>query len=126
MSAAARSSGAVQVRRRGQGWGATRRRRGWRLTRRGRLVIGGMLTAVAAVLILPGLRGAASASGPNSAAEPVIIVVAEGDTVWDLALEHAPEGEDPDVYSALIVEHNDVDAAALRPGDVLALPRPQG
>ncbi|HUH06415.1 MAG TPA: LysM peptidoglycan-binding domain-containing protein [Egibacteraceae bacterium] len=87
-------------------------------------MIGGLLVAVAALLILPGLRGAAAAAGPASAAEPMIIVVAEGDTVWDLAREHVPAGQDPAVYSALIVEHNGVDAAALRPGDVLALPAP--
>ena len=51
------------------------------------------------------------------------VVVAEGDTVWDIAVAHLPEGGNAHAYVAEVLEHNDLDAAALRPGTLLRLPR---
>ena len=73
---------------------------------------------LALVLALP-LRSGAEAAAPIPAAQ---VVVGPGDTVWDLARAHAPEGVDPLVYVAEVVEHNGVPATALVPGMVLELP----
>lgn len=51
------------------------------------------------------------------------VVVAEGDTVWDIAVAYLPEGANTHAYVAQVLEHNDLDAAAVRPGTVLRLPR---
>ena len=51
------------------------------------------------------------------------VVVAEGETVWDIATAYLPEGRNAHAYAAEVLDHNDIDAASLRPGTVLRLPR---
>ena len=53
----------------------------------------------------------------------VTVVVAEGETVWDIAGEHLPAGQRVHAYAAEVLAHNDVDAATVRPGTVLHLPQ---
>lgn len=50
------------------------------------------------------------------------VVVAEDDTIWDLARAHAPSGAHPAVYAREVMELNDVEPQRLRVGEVLWLP----
>jgi hypothetical protein len=59
---------------------------------------------------------------PESA-PPIRAVVAPGDTVWELAAPHVPEGGDLQSYVAEVVLLNRIDPGALEPGSVLDLPR---
>jgi nucleoid-associated protein YgaU len=79
-----------------------------------------LVVAGAAVLGWSGLR-----AQDATAAVPVAVhtvVVAPGDTVWDLARAHAPAGVAVDAYALEIVRVNGVEPAALAPGSVLRLP----
>lgn len=86
----------------------------------------GVLAASVGESGLPGRAGSAGAGqGPHpapSAGETV--VVAPGDTVWDLAQEHRPEGMRAREYVTAILERNDMEPTALRPGTVVRLPSP--
>lgn len=64
--------------------------------------------------------GQAQADSPASA--PVIFVVQRGDTLWDLAREHAPSGVSTLEYAYIVAESNDVRPGHLVPGSVLTLP----
>lgn len=57
-------------------------------------------------------------TGPNIRA-----VVQPGDTIWDIAAPHVPEGTSLQDYVAEVLLLNDVDPAALEPGSVLDLPQ---
>lgn len=51
------------------------------------------------------------------------VVMAENDTLWNLARAHAPPGTHPSVYARAVMEVNDVeDPRRLRAGEVLWLP----
>lgn len=63
---------------------------------------------------------AAPAAAPAS--RPEYLVVAEGDTLWDLVAPHAPAGVDPSVYVARVAAEGDLDPRALVPGTVVRLP----
>lgn len=85
---------------------------------------------VAGLLLALLLAAGVLASGlvQRSQAEPqpaaaVSVVVQPGDTIYDLALLHAPEGVDTLSYAALVARANGVDARRLVPGSVLLLPR---
>jgi hypothetical protein len=60
--------------------------------------------------------------GDVEASSDVVVVVAEGETVWDLVLPYAPAGSDPHEWVALVARHNDVEPRAIRPGEVLRVP----
>ncbi len=92
--------------------------------RRRRLGVATLAVTVVAVATLllgvwPMRSAAATADGGVARVE---IVIAPGDTVWDLAYAHAPAGQSPQAYIASILDVNDVDATALLPGTVLRLP----
>jgi hypothetical protein len=53
-----------------------------------------------------------------------VVVVGPGETVWDVAADYVPEGQNAHAYVARVLELNDVDATAVAPGTVLHLPRP--
>lgn len=72
-------------------------------------------------LLLSWLVGSSVADEPAPA--PVTVVVQSGDTVWELAREHAPAGMSVQDYAMVVVTHNGVSATALRPGSVLELPQ---
>ncbi|MBA2555296.1 MAG: LysM peptidoglycan-binding domain-containing protein [Geodermatophilaceae bacterium] len=53
---------------------------------------------------------------------PASVVVQTGDTLWQIAVEVAP-AEDPAVVVDLLRSANELDGSALRPGQVLVVPR---
>lgn len=112
------------------GAGATAARPGrLRLTRRGRLLLIGLpvLTAAAALmlgaaLMAGGLVNQAQASTEASfGVEAREVVVAPGETLWDIASE-IDSTEDTDVLILRIAELNDLDGSTLQPGQRLDVP----
>ena len=92
------------------------------LLRRRRVAALLILCAVTTGLLVagwPALRSEAATPAPP----PEHVVVGPGDTVWDLAVPRTPPGERPHAYVAEVLTLNGVDAGAIRPGTVLALPR---
>lgn len=69
---------------------------------------------------LDGTSGAGAGSG--HAARPAYVVVADGDTLWDLVAPYAPAGVDPAVYVAEVAAAGGHDPRALVPGTVVRLP----
>lgn len=96
-----------------------RRQRSVYLRRR----VAAVLTIAALALAISGLWAMRS-NAASDAGVAATVVVAPGDTVWDIAVAYLPEGQRPQVYVAEIIRHNDVDPAAITPGTVLELPRP--
>lgn len=100
-----------------------------RLTRRGRLLLIGLpvLTAAAALmlgaaLMAGGLVNQAQASTEASfGVEAREVVVAPGETLWDIASE-IDSTEDTDVLILRIAELNDLDGSTLQPGQRLDVP----
>lgn len=94
---------------------------GIRLTRRGRLVL---LTAalLLAFVGFTALSGPAMSTGDAHHAAPQAVVVASGETLWDIAQRIAP-GADPRDVIAEIVDLNALsDAGAIRVGQKLFVP----
>jgi len=84
--------------------------------------------AVGLLLVLPSALdlGGTPPAGPEAVeagAPPIRAVVAPGDTIWDLAAPHVPEGMDLQSYVAEVIMRNEVDPGALEPGSVLDLPQ---
>ncbi|MGH8900196.1 MAG: LysM peptidoglycan-binding domain-containing protein [Egibacteraceae bacterium] len=80
-------------------------------------ILAGLVSAVVLARTAPARADVASAVRP-----PLTVVVGQGDTLWDIALVHAPSTQDPVTYVAEVIVLNDVKAAALEPGMVLRLP----
>ena len=79
-----------------------------------------LLATVCAVFLLIG--GAADAEeGPARAIE---YVVAQGDTLWDVAAEHVGQGEDVRPRIQEIKDLSGIRSSALQPGQVLHIPAP--
>ena len=96
-----------------------------RVARRRMLALGSaalLLVAVIAVTLWAG-AGPADAGGELTPAEEIVVVAADGDTVWTLALPHAPEGADHHGFVAEVIRRNGIDAGGLRPGEALRIPR---
>lgn len=87
------------------------RRRAW---------LGAVAAVVVAAAVVTG-GGAPAASG-RVARGPGAVVLAPGDTLWDVAERHAPAGEDPRAFVDELVRLNDLDGAP-RAGVRLRLPR---
>ncbi len=113
------------------GWGS-----GWRRSAPARRRITVLMTALAVGLLstLPSALDIFGLSGPYDEREPsaaqegdeaptIRAVVQRGDTIWDLAAPHVPEGVSLQDYVAEILLINDVDPGALEPGSVLDLPQ---
>lgn len=85
-----------------------------------------VVLVMAAAMIVPGAPAAPSAqpATAGSAAEPVTVVVAPGETLWDIAAPYAPAGTEPMAYVVQIAAYNGVDPRAVQPGTVLQLPPP--
>lgn len=81
------------------------------------VIVTGLVPAVVLAGTAPARTDAVSAVRP-----PLAVVVGQGDTLWDLALAHAPSTQDPVAYVSEVIVLNDVKAAALEPGMVLRLP----
>lgn len=76
---------------------------------------------LAAVWVISGGVGPSQAVTPP--ADPVVVVVQPGDTLWDLARDHAPAGMATLEYVMLVEQVNDVRAGRLLPGTPLQLPQ---
>jgi LysM domain len=88
----------------------------------------GLLSTLPSALDLPDLAGPYEPDPRNGgeAGEEVPsihAVVQPGDTIWDIAAPHVPEGMSLQDYVAEVLLLNDVDPAALEPGSVLDLPQ---
>jgi hypothetical protein len=89
----------------------------------------GVMVAGAAVITGPvlGAPQSAAAAAPVEAVGSVApgsapVVVAQGETVWDLVVPHLPAGTDAQAYVAAVLELNGLEATAVAPGTVLRLP----
>lgn len=94
-----------------------------RLTRRGRAVI---VTLIAVPLALAGFfqvigGGNAAASDTHSTASFHYITVNEGQTLWSIAENLAPQADPRQVISD-IVTLNDLSSGVITPGERLAIP----
>jgi hypothetical protein len=87
------------------------------------------LATVLATLCVLAACAIAARSTPSTSAAPVpaapppaTVVIAPGDTLWDLAAAHAPPQVDVASYAAAVAAHNGLDARRLQPGDAVELP----
>jgi hypothetical protein len=82
-----------------------------------------LLTAVVAAVWI-GVADGSAAAPPGAApgAATAVLVVAPGDTLWELASAHAPAGADPQAWAAAVAARNHIDGGALEPGTVLEVP----
>ena len=81
----------------------------------------------AAALIIAALIGLGAGrltagGGPAEPRPAVRVEVAPGDTLWALAVRHAPPGRDPRAAVDAIVAHNHLSSPVIHPGDVLEIP----
>lgn len=86
----------------------------------------GAATAATAQAAASSEATARSAAALPAAAEPAwepTVVIAPGETVWELAAPHAPAGADLQVYVEEVLRHNGLEATAIPPGTVIRLPR---
>jgi hypothetical protein len=97
----------------------------FRLTRRGRLLLVGlplMLLAAALLTLAGSVTAPATASGdPLVVAEPEVVTVGPGESLWSLAVELAP-GQDPREVVAEIVQLNNLDTPLVHSGRQLFVP----
>lgn len=99
---------------------AAARRYPIRLTRRGRLVLVGLLAAVAIVGSM--FLGGVSLAGSRAAHPPVrYVTVMPGQTLWAIAGEVAPQADRRDTV-ARILELNAMPSSALQAGQRIAVP----
>ena len=79
-----------------------------------------LLATVCIVFLLIG--GAADAEEPPG---PTIeYVVAQGDTLWEIASQHVATGEDVRIYIEAIKERSGIISSSLQVGQVLRIPQP--
>jgi LysM domain-containing protein len=105
-----------------------------RAAARRRITLLMMALGIGLLSTLPSALDVFGLSGPYDEREPaaeegqeaptIRAVVQPGDTIWDLAAPHVPEGVSLQEYVAEILLINDVDPGALQPGSVLDLPQP--
>lgn len=82
------------------------------------------LVTIAGLVLALGVTWAMrSEAAPDGVAEATV-VVAPGETVWDIATQYVPDGVHPQAYVAHVLRYNDVEASAVLPGTALRLPRP--
>jgi nucleoid-associated protein YgaU len=79
-----------------------------------------LLATVCIVFLLIG--GAADAEEPPGSTTEY--VVAEGDTLWDIASQHVADGDDVRVVVYAIKQRSGITSSALQVGQVLQIPRP--
>jgi nucleoid-associated protein YgaU len=83
------------------------------------LRISALLMVCCAVILITLLQGSIAMSEVR---EPLTVTVVEGDTLWQLAKNHAPRGMLTRQYLDLIYEANSLTGAIVIPGQVLILP----
>lgn len=89
-----------------------------RLTRRGRVVVFGLalLVVLAAFLVL-----SARSVATDTPEVTEIVMVGTGDTLWDIAADHADDGDVLEMM-AHIKDLNDLEGGALMAGQKLRVP----
>lgn len=91
------------------------------------------LLAVVTIALLTGGAAAGTEAGgdPATALRPGpdaaraggrVLVLSEGETLWDVVLPHTPEGVDPAVFVARVVAANGLDPRSVPPGTLVRLP----
>ncbi|HEV2784868.1 MAG TPA: hypothetical protein VGV67_00655 [Solirubrobacteraceae bacterium] len=97
-------------------------------TRPPRARIVAAIVAVVLLSILVALNGAAHRADALDVTPSVVghAVVAPGESLWTVAVEHAPPGTDPRRYLAQVQELNDLEDAAVPAWTVVLLPGPRG
>jgi Tfp pilus assembly protein FimV len=85
--------------------------------RRGRAAV----LTIGLSLILAAPAAARAMTGDREASPATPYVVQAGDTLWSIALRHAP-GRDPRIVADAIARTNDLDPGSLVPGQELRLP----
>jgi hypothetical protein len=85
------------------------------------VAIGLLALGLAGLLAGDSSGGVAADERPSRATRTLI--VRPGDSLWDVAAAHAPEGTDPRAYVDALVELNDLDGGAVPAGARLRLPR---
>jgi Tfp pilus assembly protein FimV len=78
-----------------------------------------LATVCAVFLLIGGAADAEELPGPTTA-----YVVAEGDTLWEIAGEHVADGEDVRVYIDAIKQRSGISSSSLQVGQVLQIPQP--
>lgn len=91
----------------------------YRLTSPAKLARAFVILAVALGFTLSSMTG--SVAGNQPSADLVYITVQQGDSMWDLAAEHAPN-DDPRDWIAEVVILNALESVDLTPGQQIALP----
>lgn len=84
-----------------------------------------LATVAVAVSVVVGTIAAAGPGGSPVASAPGApraVVMRPGETLWDVAEEHAPTGVDPRAYVDALIEINGV-AGGVQPGERIRLPR---
>lgn len=88
------------------------------------LLVAGLVAA--GLLTSAGARTPAAITGPArataAAARPDTVVLAPGETLWEVVAPHVPAGTDRQAFLAEVLDLNDVDGLAILPGQVLTLP----
>ena len=92
-----------------------------RLTRRGRVVVVLILMVVAGLVFSLGRVSAGAA--PTGSRPGASTTVRAGESLWSVAQRIAPQDDPRDVVGALLAANHLSEDAALRPGQVLLLPR---
>ncbi|MBW4841013.1 MAG: LysM peptidoglycan-binding domain-containing protein [Paenibacillaceae bacterium] len=86
------------------------------------------LSKIAVLLIIlsitcTGMVQAFAASNDNTAAEEQkYVVVMPGDTLWEIAVAHKPQGQDTRVYIQKLMRTNGLGTSSIQAGDTLMLP----
>ncbi len=91
-----------------------------RLTRRGRVLLLTVLVAVLFGAFSLG-RSVSEAAGPSTQSSQHLVTVQQGDSLWTLARQVAPDADPRDVV-ARIRDLNDLSSSGLVPGQQLLLP----
>ncbi|HXV69957.1 MAG TPA: LysM peptidoglycan-binding domain-containing protein [Acidimicrobiia bacterium] len=78
-----------------------------------------LATICAVFLLIGGAADAGEGPGPS-----IRYVVAQGDTLWDVAADHVGPDEDVRPLIQEIKELSGIQSSSLRPGQVLLIPRP--
>lgn len=93
-----------------------------RLTRRGRVVLGVLAAVPIVAALLLGLGAPGAIAGQDAPADSFSYVsVAAGDSLWQLAESIAPDADPRDVIADMVAL-NQLESAAIVPGQRLAIP----
>ncbi|CAM4382209.1 LysM peptidoglycan-binding domain-containing protein [Paenibacillus macerans] len=65
---------------------------------------------------------AASSDSGRPERELEQVVVLPGDTLWEIAVEHKPQGSDTRVYIKKLIRVNGLNSSEIKAGDILFIP----